>query len=123
LTPTDTSILASIGLHGPIGMGDLGRREAVNATMVSRVVTKLERAGWATRQPDAADARRWLVRLTEQGRVVHSRIRQVRSSALIERLNRLTADQSAAIAAALPALEALAHDSQPPATAIDDDRS
>jgi DNA-binding MarR family transcriptional regulator len=107
LSPTQLSVLASIVKYGPVGMSDLAKVEAVNATMLSRVVGKMEVAGLVTREADAADGRCLVVRVTPTGRATHRRVRDEKSRMLALHLQRLPADQSALIVEALPALEAL----------------
>jgi DNA-binding MarR family transcriptional regulator len=110
LTPTQVWVLASIVRHGSVGISELAAKEGVNPTMLSRVIGKLDDAGLIRRVPDPVDKRAALIEPTAAGRRAKERINQRRTALLAERLAALTKDQDDALAAALPALEALASD-------------
>jgi len=55
-----------------------------------------------------------LVRLTDEGRAILARRRAVRAERLAEILARLSPEEQAALAAALPAIDALANAQQAP---------
>jgi DNA-binding MarR family transcriptional regulator len=114
LTPTQSSVLATLVREGPHRAGDLAAAEAVNPTMLSRVLAHLEGEGLAERAPAPDDARCTEVRATAAGRRLIGRLRARRAALLVERLDELPADQVDALLAALPALESLAH--------VDEDR-
>src|SRR2546421_8823263 len=57
LTPTQMSVLNSVVRHGPLRLAELQTIEAVNPTMLSRVVGKLEEAGLIDRVVDPSDRR------------------------------------------------------------------
>jgi DNA-binding MarR family transcriptional regulator len=113
LTRTQLSVLASVAIHGPLGLGELADVEGVNPTMLSRVVAKLEEAGLIRRHVDPNDRRAALVEVTESGARLRSRLLAERSQLLSERLAGLPAGSSAQLLAALPALEALAEQMAP----------
>lgn len=108
LTPTQSGVLATLVRQGPSGVGELAADEAVNPTMLSRVLAHLEEAGLARREPSPEDARCTVARATPAGRRLVTRLRARRASLLMERLEELEPAHVAALAAALPALEALA---------------
>jgi len=112
LTPTQMSVLNAIARQGPVGVGDLATAENLNPTMLSRVVGKLESAGLISRTPDPDDRRVTLVASTPAGRRLKARIQQRRTAALAELLTLLSPEQDAALAVALPALEALSADAR-----------
>jgi DNA-binding MarR family transcriptional regulator len=64
-----------IALHtlreGPLPQRTLAQRCQVTDQTMSRTLDRLARAGFVTRTPDPADARRHLTRLTARGRAVH----------------------------------------------------
>ncbi len=64
LTATQSSVLATLVRQGPTGAGELAAAEAVNPTMLSRVLAHLEEAGLATRAPSPDDGRCTLARAT-----------------------------------------------------------
>ncbi|MGE0028214.1 MAG: MarR family winged helix-turn-helix transcriptional regulator [Thermoleophilia bacterium] len=108
LTPAQSGVLATLVRQGPMRAGDLAAAEAVNPTMLSRILGRLEEAGLIERAPDPADARSTVVRATSGGKRLIGRLRVRRAAVLRARLSDLTPEQVAALRAALPALEALA---------------
>jgi len=105
--PLQLSTLSTLHAHGPMRSGELAQREAVTAPTMTRVLTALAERGLVAREPDPSDARSIRVSLTPAGAQVLARIRSERTALLGARLARLSADQRAALTAALPALEAL----------------
>jgi DNA-binding MarR family transcriptional regulator len=108
LTPSQLSTLASVGVCGPVRLGDLAAAERIAPSTLTRLVNVLEDRGYLLRQPAPDDARAFLVTMTDSGRDVLERIRAEATSLLSEILSTLPADQLAALEAALPALEQLA---------------
>lgn len=108
LTPSQLSTLASVGKFGPVRLGDLAAAERIAPSTLTRLVNVLEGLDYLEREPAPDDARAYLVTVTEQGREALERIRQEATSMLTDILLTLPADQRAALAAALPALEELA---------------
>ncbi|WP_217923699.1 MarR family winged helix-turn-helix transcriptional regulator [Miltoncostaea oceani] len=108
LTATQSSVLATLVRQGPTGAGELAAAEAVNPTMLSRVLAHLEEAGLATRAPSPDDARCTLARATPAGRRLVARLRARRAALLLERIEELDPAHVAVLLDALPALEALA---------------
>jgi DNA-binding MarR family transcriptional regulator len=107
LTPTQASILGVISARGPISLSDLVEIEGVHPTMLSRVVGHLVAAGFITREQDPADLRSVTVAATTAGRKAHARMRAERAAVIGEHVANLSPEHEAALAAALPALEAL----------------
>ncbi|MFJ9787721.1 MarR family winged helix-turn-helix transcriptional regulator [Amycolatopsis sp. NPDC101161] len=66
-----------IALHtlrdGPLPQRTLAQRCQVTDQTISRTLDRLAKAGFVTRTPDPADARRHVTRLTARGRAVHER--------------------------------------------------
>jgi DNA-binding MarR family transcriptional regulator len=110
LTATQSSVLATLVREGPMRAGDLADADAVNPTMLSRVLAHLEDEGLADRGPDPEDGRCTLVGATPRGTRLIQRVRARRAALLLARLEQMPADQVAALQAALPALEALARE-------------
>ncbi len=108
LTPTQISVLFSIVRLGPLTMTELAEREALNPTMLSRVVAGLCAAGLVARSGDPSDRRVALVAPTSAGRRLRERIQRERSEALAIHLAALAPAEREAILGAIPALEALA---------------
>jgi DNA-binding MarR family transcriptional regulator len=108
LTPSQLSTLSSVGVCGPVRLGDLAAVERIAPSTLTRLVNVLEDRGYLVRQPAPDDARAFLVTMTDRGRDVLERIRAEATSLLTDILSTLPADQLAALEAALPALEQLA---------------
>jgi DNA-binding MarR family transcriptional regulator len=105
--PLQLSTLVSIENHGPLRLGELAQREAVTAPTMSRVLAALTQRGLIVRTIDAKDARSSRVALSPTGVRVLAEVRSQRTALLDARLARLSPEQREALAAALPALEAM----------------
>jgi DNA-binding MarR family transcriptional regulator len=108
LTPSQASALSLIVARGPLGLTELGERERINPTMLSRVIGRLVEMNLITRTPDPADLRSVSVLSTAAGRRVDKKIKGRRAAAVSECLALLPAEQVEALTEALPALESLA---------------
>jgi DNA-binding MarR family transcriptional regulator len=108
LTPSQASALSLIVVRGPLGLAELGERERINPTMLSRVIGRLVEMKLITRTPDPADLRSVSVLSTPAGRRVDKKIKARRAAAVSECLELLPAEQVIALTEALPALENLA---------------
>jgi DNA-binding MarR family transcriptional regulator len=108
LTPSQASALGLIVARGPMGLTELGERERINPTMLSRVIGRLVEMKLITRTPDPADLRSVSVLSTPGGRRVDKKIKARRAAAVSECVALLPADQVGALIEALPALEQLA---------------
>src|ERR1700712_300797 len=107
LPPLQTSVLVTLEEHEPLRLSELARREAVTPPTMSRVLAALDDAGLLVRTPDPQDARSALVELSPAGRAMIEQLRTERTAILAERLARLAPEHREALAAAVPALEAL----------------
>ena len=107
LPPLQTSVLVTLEEHEPLRLSELARREAVTPPTMSRVLAALDDAGLLVRTPDPQDARSALVELSSAGRAMIEQLRTERTAVLAERLARLAPEHREALAAAVPALEAL----------------
>lgn len=105
LSGASRAVLLHLSLSGPLSVGaaatHLGRAQSV----VSEIVSQLQRHGWVERLDDPADRRRTLVWLTAEGRSRLEADRRVLSLDLVgAALQRLHADQRTAVVAGLQAL-------------------
>lgn len=66
-TSTQCHLLTELGRAGVITQAELGERLALEKSWVSRAVESLAEAGLVSREPNPADARSWLVTLTDEG--------------------------------------------------------
>jgi DNA-binding MarR family transcriptional regulator len=104
---TSLSTLATLDRTGPRRITDLAVVEAVAQPSMTAVVRNLERAGLVERREDPSDGRVALVALTEEGsRFLRAR-RRAGAAAFGRLIDQLPADEAAALAAAVPALEHL----------------
>lgn len=108
LSPTQASVLAVVGSQGPVALAVLAEVEGLNSTMLSRIVTKLDRAGLIRRMPNPDDQRAALVEATARGRETSERIRASRTAIVTKIVGGLPRETAAALLVALPALEAMA---------------
>jgi DNA-binding MarR family transcriptional regulator len=108
LTPTAVSILLDVDRNGPARLSELAEWEAINPTLLSRVIARLLEAGLLERSSDAGDRRAAWVRVTAAGHRLAERMRRERTDAVTAALAELPERDRRRIEAALPALEALA---------------
>jgi DNA-binding MarR family transcriptional regulator len=66
LNPTDMECLGYLG-DGPVSAGALAEATRLTTGAITGVIDRLERAGFARREPDPNDRRRVLVRATAEG--------------------------------------------------------
>jgi DNA-binding MarR family transcriptional regulator len=100
--------MATVVDQGPMRLGDLALNEGVTPATLSRIVSALEQGGYARRTPDPADRRSAFLEITDAGRDTLAEVRHARTELMRARVERLGAEERRALAAALPALEALA---------------
>jgi DNA-binding MarR family transcriptional regulator len=87
--------------------------ERIAPSTLTRMVTALEDLGYVQRCAVPGDARAAELTVTGPGRAALDRIRQETTAVLAGSLRTLPHEQLSALAAALPALEALADDGAP----------
>jgi DNA-binding MarR family transcriptional regulator len=116
ITPSMHTALAAVGRLGPapIPIGDLAAAEHVSPPSMTRIVGHLEDRGLVSRQIDAADRRVTLLTITPEGTRTLTEMRSRKNAYLAERLAGLTAEERAALAAAVPVLERLAGEGEGP---------
>jgi DNA-binding MarR family transcriptional regulator len=116
MTRTQLTVLATVARAKAIGMSELAEVERLNPTMLSRIVGKLEDAGYVRRVPGAEDRRAVVVEVTAAGTRTNTKLRRLRTTLLTDRLGELPDAYTTALLAAVPALEALSDALQPVAT-------
>jgi DNA-binding MarR family transcriptional regulator len=115
LTPTQLAALSTVEQAGPLRLGDLAAAEGIAPSTLTRLVAVLEELGYVRRDADPKDARASTLAITVLGHETLERLRAENSALLAQRVMLLTPEQRFALAAALPALEALADpDPAPP---------
>jgi DNA-binding MarR family transcriptional regulator len=108
LTPTQYSVLALVRIRGPLGLAELTELEGINPTMLSRVIKALDERGLIRRLPGLTDMRAARVEVTQQGELVHERVRTQRTQVMSDCLEAMPAETAEALIAVVPALEDLA---------------
>lgn len=104
---TSLSALATLNRGGPRRITDLAASEGVAQPSVTAMVTALERVGLVERRRDADDKRVVLVAITEAGAAYVRARREAGARAFAEALDKLSPDEAATLAAAVPAIEHL----------------
>lgn len=110
MSSTQLTVLGTVRRRGPITVGELAEVEALNPTMLSRVLSKLEDADLIRRSPSPQDGRVVIAEVTPRGRRHHDKVRAQRSKLLADHIDHLPPSQASELFALLPALEALAED-------------
>ena len=108
LSMTAAATLAGIERLGPQRLTLLATREGVTQPAMTQLISRLEESGLVRREPSLDDGRVVLVAITELGRATLARRRSARAERLAGIIAQLSPDHRAALAAALPALDALA---------------
>jgi len=108
LSLTAAATLATLDRSGPCRLTWLATREGVTQPAMTQLIARLQDAGLVERAADPADGRVVQVRITADGRAMLARRRAVRADRLAGLLDRLSPDERDALAAALPAMDALA---------------
>jgi DNA-binding MarR family transcriptional regulator len=108
LSMTAAATLAAIERLGPQRLTVLAAREAVTQPAMTQLVSRLEESGLVRREASPEDGRVVLVVITDEGRAVLARRRSVRSERMAAIIAQLGPEHRAALAIALPALDALA---------------
>ena len=85
LTMGQFKAMATLTMHGPQAVGELGRRLGLSEPAASLLVDRLEQCELAVRERDPADRRRTLVRATAAAEELATRLREGRREH-IERL-------------------------------------
>jgi DNA-binding MarR family transcriptional regulator len=107
LTPSQSSVLSIIVTRGPLSLAELTSLEALNPTMLSRVVSKLQSMGLIDRTPDPSDLRSAWVSATDEGRGIDRQVKAEKAAAVSRCLEQLSPEQQRTLTAAIPVLEDL----------------
>jgi DNA-binding MarR family transcriptional regulator len=108
LSMTAAATLASLERLGPQRLTLLAAREGVTQPAMTQLISRLEESGLVRREASPEDGRVVLVVITDEGRATLARRRAVRTERLTGIIAQLGPDHRAALASALPALDALA---------------
>jgi DNA-binding MarR family transcriptional regulator len=108
LTPTQLAALSTVEQSGPLRLGDLAAAEGIAPSTLTRMVAVLEDLGYVRRDADPRDARASTLAITTKGHNTLEQLRAEGTAMLTQWLMQLSSEERAALATALPALEALA---------------
>jgi DNA-binding MarR family transcriptional regulator len=107
LSLTSASTLATLERTGPRRITDLAAIEGVTQPAMTVLVRVLEQSGLVERRGDSTDKRVSLVAVTEAGATYVRSRRRAGADAFVQLIDKLPADETAALVAAIPALEHL----------------
>lgn len=85
--------------------GELAEYEKVQPPSMTRVIAVLEERDLVRREPHPTDRRQVVLTVTPEGRALVQRVRRRREAWLAQRLQELTPEERATLAAATPILE------------------
>jgi DNA-binding MarR family transcriptional regulator len=105
-------LLSTLDEIGPSSQAVLGRRSGIHLSDVVAALNELERDGFVSRSPDAADRRRNVVAITDAGRARLAELEEHVTAVQEELLAPLAADERAQLVALLTRL--LAHHASGP---------
>jgi DNA-binding MarR family transcriptional regulator len=115
LTLAQLSILLTLLESGPIRMTELAAHERVRTPTTTVAIRRLEKLGLVKRSRDPSDLRAVLVEVTPRGLVQHREALEARRTFLSGMLANLSAEDQAALCAALGPLDRLGDQSTGPA--------
>lgn len=107
LTASQMSALFTVERHGELRLGELARLEQIGKSTMTRLVSKLEDAGYIRRWVDPSDGRVFLVKLTDHGATVLRAAAARQEAYLLRQFDALDAADQAALLASVAALENL----------------
>jgi DNA-binding MarR family transcriptional regulator len=105
LSPSMTAALATVECHGPMTPSELAARERIQRPTATRVIARLEEMGLIARTADPQDRRSSLVSVTPDAKALLTEQRTRKTAFLAERLDRLEAEDRAALERAADVLE------------------
>lgn len=107
LTPSQISVLSAIHARGSITLGELAEGERVAPPSITRMVSRLEEAGYVERSTDPGDARVCRVATTARAEEILSEARRRKAEWLLQRMDRLAGADRRTLLDALEAMETL----------------
>lgn len=107
LSDIQLAALAALYRHEAMSPGELAEHEKVQPPSMTRVIAVLEERNLVRRAPHPTDRRQVILTVTEDGRALVNRVRRRREAWLAQRLQELSEEERATLAAAAPILEKL----------------
>ena len=104
---TEARIILEIHYRPRVKAGDLIRDLGVDRGYLSRIIRRLERAGFLRRRADPDDGRVRLLSLTQQGRVLLHELEERSSNQIKDLLRHLSARERASLVEAMARIESL----------------
>src|ERR1051325_5252204 len=105
LSPSMTAALATVGCHGPMTPSGRAARERTQRPTATRVIARLEEMALIARTADPQDRRSSLVSVTPGASALRAEQRTRTTAFLAERIDRLGAEDRAALERAADVLE------------------
>jgi DNA-binding MarR family transcriptional regulator len=105
LSPSQSAALTTIDCHGPLTPSEVAVRERIQRPTATRVIARLEEAGWIERTGDPSDRRSSLVSATPAGSALLVELRARRDAYLARRLDHLGPEDLATLDKAAGILE------------------
>ena len=107
LSPTQGSVLATVGTSGPLTLGELAELERVASPTITKVIGLLHEKGLVDKITDPADRRFVRVQLTAEGEALLARTRARKTAWLARQLQDLSPEEIERLVAAADVLEHL----------------
>ena len=107
LGPSQTAALATIEREGPLTPSEVAEAERIRRPTATRIVARLEEAGFVERTADPADRRSFVVAVTPEGRALLRKLRTRKNAYLARRLRELEPGEVATLERAAGILERL----------------
>jgi DNA-binding MarR family transcriptional regulator len=105
---TQMATLSTLERHGSMSPGELAAHEKIQPPSMTRILAKLEDAGYVIRVAHPSDGRQQIVTLTGEARLLLREDRRRKDAWLAQRMADLTPAERASLAVAAPILERLA---------------
>lgn len=107
LTVAQYKVLQHLFWHHPNGLGikELSEHLGLAKSTISGIVDRVERDGWVKREPDAEDARKIVVQLTQKGVDVFEKIPKDREEFWRNTIGKLSEDEQKTLLELLKKLE------------------
>lgn len=110
LSPSQRDVLRVVVRRGPMRLATIAADEGMNATMVSRIVSHLERESLVERTQDLDDERVVHVAATRSGRRLADSLRRERTAVLGDALGHLSDRDLRRVIDVIPLFDAIADD-------------
>jgi DNA-binding MarR family transcriptional regulator/N-acetylglutamate synthase-like GNAT family acetyltransferase len=108
---TEARVIFELGQRDATELVELRRRLDIDAGYLSRIVSRFEADGLATRKRSSADGRRQVIRLTSRGRRVYKTLDERSASEVEALLSPLHAEEERRLVGAMRAIQSILEDS------------